>query len=638
MGLIYRTSSLANVGASSIKNAELTYEEGDGNIAFLLTNLSGSNVSIQGNATLSGPIQLNGNLQADGIVYMPNLTSASQNSVVTYDSATGRFYYTASSATISTKALLADTASFVTASNVYGPYGANSVISSSIATTASFVTASNIYGPHGSSSVLSSSFAVSASWAPSIATNTGSLLTTASISSNTITFTKGDGSTFPITVNTGSSTAAFPFTGSARITGSLGVTGSIATYSDDATDTMATIYSFSQRAYPLPRGYQRGDYDAPSFDSNNRYYQTAIPSTTGYFNTINTSTGGGRTIATYRGYLGIGTPGYELDTGVQNAQAIFMYTDAGTSNPASFQLAPVTASVIISDNKTLDISTGYTSVINARTANGRTHVLIVTGSFLSRDGVSLGTNINNTHIITGSVNVTGSLVVNGTSQASIIAGKQPSGTGGAVVGSRVLVNNFTIYSILPGGTSTERANFPYLRTGGLGGNQGDGTFTYYYQDLNIGYENILGGTKAPSIKITRDQVGSDLDTAPYYTVISDNVTLADSAVTTFGSEIWRANGRAHVLTVATGSFLAREGVSLGTNISNRHIITGSVNITGSLNFNSGSAIPVKIQNGVVILSQVSSSLNFANDAAAAAGGVPLGGLYRNGNAISIRIV
>ncbi len=189
---------------------------------------------------------------------------------------------------------------------------------------------------------------------------------------------------------------------------------------------------------------------------------------------------------------------------------------------------------------------------------------------------------------TGSAGITGSLVVNGTSQASIIAGKQPSGIGGAVVGNRVLVNNSTIYSILPGGTSTERANFPYLRTGGLGANQGDENFTYYYQDLNIGYENSLGGTKAPSIKITRDQVGSDLDTAPYYTVISDNVTLADSAVTTFGNEIWRANGRAHVLTVATGSFLAREGVSLGTNISNRHIITGSVNVTGSLVVNGSS--------------------------------------------------
>jgi hypothetical protein len=53
--------------------------------------------------------------------------------------------------------------------------------------------------------------------------DTGSLLTTASVNLNTITFTKGNGSTFPITVNTGS---VFPYTGSAIITGSLIVTGS----------------------------------------------------------------------------------------------------------------------------------------------------------------------------------------------------------------------------------------------------------------------------------------------------------------------------------------------------------------------------------------------------------------------------
>ena len=58
-------------------------------------------------------------------------------------------------------------------------------------------------------------------------TPTGSFLITASVSSNTITFTKGDGSTFPITVNTGSGGGSpFPYTGSARITGSLIITGS----------------------------------------------------------------------------------------------------------------------------------------------------------------------------------------------------------------------------------------------------------------------------------------------------------------------------------------------------------------------------------------------------------------------------
>jgi hypothetical protein len=40
---------------------------------------------------------------------------------------------------------------------------------------------------------------------------------------------------------------------------------------------------------------------------------------------------------------------------------------------------------------------------------------------------------------------------------------------------------------------------------------------------------------------------------------------------------------------------------------------------------------------IVVLAQVSQSLNFPDDTAAAAGGVPVGGLYRNGHVISIRI-
>jgi len=58
---------------------------------------------------------------------------------------------------------------------------------------------------------------------------TASSLVTASVSLNTITFTKGDATTFALTVNTGSGGggAAFPFTGDAVITGSLGISGSM---------------------------------------------------------------------------------------------------------------------------------------------------------------------------------------------------------------------------------------------------------------------------------------------------------------------------------------------------------------------------------------------------------------------------
>jgi hypothetical protein len=77
---------------------------------------------------------------------------------------------------------------------------------------------------------VSASFATTASYALNGggSTDTGSLLMTASVSLNTITFTKGNGTTFPITVDTGSGGgggSSFPYTGSAIISGSLAVTG-----------------------------------------------------------------------------------------------------------------------------------------------------------------------------------------------------------------------------------------------------------------------------------------------------------------------------------------------------------------------------------------------------------------------------
>lgn len=44
-----------------------------------------------------------------------------------------------------------------------------------------------------------------------------------------------------------------------------------------------------------------------------------------------------------------------------------------------------------------------------------------------------------------------------------------------------------------------------------------------------------------------------------------------------------------------------------------------------------------ITDSYIILTQVSQSLNFADDNAAALGGVPLGGLYRSGSVVLIRV-
>jgi hypothetical protein len=88
----------------------------------------------------------------------------------------------------------------------------------------------------------------------------------------------------------------------------------------------------------------------------------------------------------------------------------------------------------------------------------------------------------------------------------------------------------------------------------------------------------------------------------------------------------------------TGSLLATNGVvSSSQQIQNynKFALTASNNtFYGENRFEN----KVTHTNGYIVLTQVSQSLNFADDEAAASGGVPLGGLYRNGNFIAIRIV
>jgi hypothetical protein len=73
----------------------------------------------------------------------------------------------------------------------------------------------------------------------SLYTSASLALKNASATLNTITFTKGDDTTFNVTVNTGSA-ITFPYTGSAVITGSLGVTGSISVVSSSFSGAVIT--------------------------------------------------------------------------------------------------------------------------------------------------------------------------------------------------------------------------------------------------------------------------------------------------------------------------------------------------------------------------------------------------------------
>ena len=111
-----------------------------------------------------------------------------------------------------------------------------------------------------------------------ITTDTGSLLTTASYSDPLLTFTKGDGSTFNVTI----SSDPFPYTGSAIISGSLSVDGVLAisgstAISSSTLGTGSLIDNLGQEGVATTTNVQhivyctQAEYDALTPDANTLY-------------------------------------------------------------------------------------------------------------------------------------------------------------------------------------------------------------------------------------------------------------------------------------------------------------------------------------------------------------------------------
>lgn len=104
MGLTLRQSTIVNgTNTITIKGSALSYIEGDSNFMHLLTNMSGSTISITG----SNVGILSTNTTINGTVKFPNITNSNNNNLVTYNSSTGQLYY------FSTSSISVGTASYV---------------------------------------------------------------------------------------------------------------------------------------------------------------------------------------------------------------------------------------------------------------------------------------------------------------------------------------------------------------------------------------------------------------------------------------------------------------------------------------------------------------------------------------------
>ena len=89
MALIFRTSNIANTGSTYIKNAPLAYAEGDGNLAWLVTNMSGSNISITGSTGILGNTIITGSLFTTQDAIINGLTIGKGSGSLQFNTALG---------------------------------------------------------------------------------------------------------------------------------------------------------------------------------------------------------------------------------------------------------------------------------------------------------------------------------------------------------------------------------------------------------------------------------------------------------------------------------------------------------------------------------------------------------------------
>ena len=292
--------------------------------------------------------------------------------------------------------------------------------------------------------------------------------------------------------------------------------------------------------------------------------------------------------------------------------------------------------------------------INAACAGVRTDSNIAIGTAALRNNV--GIDIGNPTTLSANIAIGNSALSNlTTGNKNLAVGylalraltTQGSNTG---VGHCAGVNSTGLGNVLIGQDAGKYANSFNVVIGHQANFSGAGARNvlvgYQAGVYNAGDRNVALGTEAGKCATGTSKRNLYLGTC---TGPSVNTTQCDQLYIGYGrgeTPLLRGNVATGQLTIHSqvsasifsGSFVG-DGSGL-TNVSGSGFpYTGTALITGSLIVSQSAAAntAVTVQNGHVILRQVSASMNYESDLDAAAGGVPLGGLYRSGNSVQIRI-
>jgi len=369
------------------------------------------------------------------------------------------------------------------------------------------------------------------------------------------------------------------------------------------------------------------------------------------------------------------------------SQSLYLFTNANSLPDVTITGSKLAVGYnFISPQYTLDVS-GSGNINNGLTITGsllHSGSNIFTGSLLVTGAVILnGSNLSNvitfpytgSAIISGSLTVIGNIVgsnsssyignlagTNATATSySIFLGEQ-AGLGSAYSANAVNVGAFAGFNAFSSSYLTAVGYSAGISASNAANATIFGPYAGYGASQAIGsaFHGIYAGASAVSSSYSTfigPYAGYQLSASSYTVaigynagfasklgngniIVGTNVTLASGSINSMniGGLIFASGTYYSTSSVSSGSANGFVGINQPTPTYNLDVVgsgnySNGLNVTGSHNI-SGSILATN----TIVLSKVSSSYNFLNDAAAAAGGIPLGGLYRSGSLILIRLV
>jgi|LULV01.1.fsa_nt_gb hypothetical protein len=151
----------------------------------------------------------------------------------------------------------------------------------------------------------------------------------------------------------------------------------------------------------------------------------------------------------------------------------------------------------------------------------------------------------------------------------------------------------------------------------------------------ISSSGISNGSRITSSQLK--QLTDALSASDLYAIqISGSLDITGSATISDSITATSLSGEGSAITGIISASYAVSSSQSDASISSSYAVSSSHTLSGNGSFQ-GSLTGSLLGTSYIVLSQVSESLHYATDAAAGLGGVPLGGLYRSGSLIKIRM-